>query len=106
LKEFNFREFAYNTALQESDDVETIVCPETELELYFVAGSERIYIIDSFGECRDCQGHFHVSAMHGLTKYEWPIQYDGALCKKCFYNDDPAFKLTAEEKQSLRDSED
>ncbi len=105
MEKIDHRAFAWDSAKLEAELIATVVCPVTNRELYFSAGSERVYMIDSLGECADCGKHFHVSALHNGAKIslsEWPVFYTGYYCNECYDKEDEEVKLTEEEKKNLQ----
>lgn len=103
MNKIDYREFELRNAKLESESVDIYTCPKTEIELYFTAGSERLYAFESFGECEDCHQRFHVSHLHGnISPCEWPIQYLGYYCQECYMKDDSSVALTDEETKILQ----
>lgn len=107
MTKLDYRKFELQQAKQESDEVATISCPRTQIELYFTAGSDKIYVFESFGECCDCHMHVHTSALEAnISPSEWPVQYLGYICKECYSKEDEEVALTEEEEKLLQQEPD
>lgn len=73
------------------EDGPIISCHKTEKDLYYVRVNGTKTLLDSFGECCECQRIVHSSHLllnkEAYTS-EWPIQYEGAYCKDCYFGED------------------
>jgi len=87
------KEMALKRARQvnkDSDVVDIVSCPVTDIELYFSAGSNQEFIFKSFGTCVNCDIAFHTSALkmnNGIEHCSWPVHYLGFYCKTCYSED-------------------
>ena len=86
----DYKRRALLKAKQEASVVDITLCPLTDKELYFTAGSNKRYNFQSYGTCHICRDDFHTMAlagMDGVTQPPWPVCYFGYICDTCYEKD-------------------
>lgn len=111
MEKIDFRKLGFELAAQESLNVQIVACPDSKIELYFTAGSERKYPFESYCECITCGLDFHPSVVPKMIKMasdDYPVIYfgEGMHCSKCYYKDDVGVALSASEKKAIKDSDE
>jgi len=91
-----------------SDEVETYICPATELEIGFCVGDETFPFVSS-GTCCECGMDFHIIGLKmrdGMDASSWPVHYEGCYCKGCYYADDKRDDVELEDPIEFEGEED
>jgi hypothetical protein len=66
-------------------DGEEVVCPVTEIPLFYTAENGYDILLHPHGQCYNCEQYFHASHLessdNGISS--WPIRYIGRWCNDC-----------------------
>lgn len=83
----NRKNLTFEVAKKDGDSVDTITCPSSGKEIYYLSSSGNYFAIDSFGFCVVCKKAYHISNMRsldGMDHCSWPVEYEGLTCRSCY----------------------